>query len=252
MSDGARLYHELASWWPLLSSPSEYLEEATFFRELLASACARPPRTLLELGSGGGSNAFHLKQHFELTLVDRAPGMLEVSRALNPECEHALGDMREVRLGRVFDGVFIHDAIDYLTSEAELRAAFDTAFVHCRPGGALLVAPDHVRETFEPSTCHGGHDAADGRGARYLEWSFDPDPADDTCVTDYAYLLRERDGSVRVVHERHLHGLFSRDTWLRLLREAGFEPRVVEDPTEGAEGRELFVARRPARDGAGV
>jgi trans-aconitate methyltransferase len=245
MSDGARLYHELASWWPLLSAPSEYLEEATFFRELLVSACATPPRTLLELGSGGGSNAFHLKQHFELTLVDRAPGMLEVSRALNPECEHAVGDMRDVRLGRVFDGVFIHDAIDYMTSEAELRAVFDTAFVHCRSGGALLVAPDHVCETFEPATSHGGHDAADGRGARYLEWTFDPDPSDDTCVTDYAYLLRERDGFVRVVHERHLHGLFSRDTWLRLLREAGFEPRVVEDPTEGAEGRTLFVARRP-------
>jgi len=44
-----------------------------------------------------------------------------------------------------------------------------------------------------------------------------------------------------VEHDRHLHGLFSRDTWLQLLREAGFaEPRVVRDSYE----RDLFVARR--------
>jgi hypothetical protein len=172
--------------------------------------------------------------------------MLEVSRALNPECEHALGDMRSVRLGRVFDAVFIHDAIDYMTSERDLRAAFETAFVHCRPGGALLVVPDHVREGFEPSTSHGGHDAPDGRGLRYLEWTFDPDPQDSLVVTEYSYLLRESDGSVRVERDRHVTGLFSRETWLHLLREAGFEARAVEGPDESAEGRTLFAARREA------
>lgn len=241
-----RLYRELAAWWPLLSPPAEYLEEASFYRDALEAACEPPPRTVLELGSGGGSNAFHLKTRFALTLVDLAPGMLDVSRALNPECEHALGDMRSVRLGRVFDAVFIHDAIDYMTSERDLRAAFETAFVHCRPGGALLVVPDHVRESFEPSTSHGGHDAPDGRGLRYLEWTFDPDPQDSLVVTDYAYVLRERDGSVRVEHDRHVTGLFARETWLRLLREAGFEARAVEGPTEASEARTLFAARREA------
>ena len=244
MSDEPRLYRELAAWWPLLSPPEEYREEATFYRELLEAACAEPPQTLLELGSGGGSNASHLKRRFALTLVDRSPGMLEVSRALNPECEHALGDMRSVRLGRVFDCVFIHDAIDYMTSEAELRAAFDTAFVHCRPGGALLVVPDHVRERFEPSTGHGGSDARDGRGLRYLEWTFDPDPNDCHVVTDYAYLLRDRDGSVAVEHDRHVSGLFPRETWLRLLAEAGFAAHRVENPTDEVTSAELFVGRR--------
>jgi SAM-dependent methyltransferase len=242
---GPRLYRELAAWWPLLSPPQGYFEEATFYRRLLEAACTPPPQSLLELGSGGGHNASHLKARFALTLVDRSPEMLAVSRALNPECEHVVGDMRSVRLGRLFDAVFIHDAIDYLTTEAELGAAFATAFAHCRPGGALLVVPDHVRERFEPRAEHGGHDAPDGRGMRYLAWSFDPDPDDTLVVTEFAYLLRERDGSVRVEHDRHVTGLFPRDTWLRLLREAGFAPSVVEDPTQDAEGREVFVGRKP-------
>ena len=77
--------------------------------------------------------------------------MLELSRGLNPGCEHLLGDMRTLRLGRTFDAVLIHDAVMYMTSEADLRAALETAFVHLRPGGAAVVAPDCVRETFRPS-----------------------------------------------------------------------------------------------------
>ena len=69
------------------------------------------PGTLLELGSGGGNNASHLKARFNCTLTDISPDMLALSRTLNPECEHLEGDMRTLRLGRTFDVVFIHDAI---------------------------------------------------------------------------------------------------------------------------------------------
>ena len=53
---------------------------------------------------------------------------------------------------------------------------------------------------------------------------------------------------VRVVHDRHYDGLFSRADWLRWITEAGFEPRVV--PFEHSElepgSHEVYVARRPA------
>jgi SAM-dependent methyltransferase len=179
------------------------------------------------------------------TLVDLSPGMLEVSRALNPECEHVQGDMRTVRLGREFDCVFIHDAIVYMTTEADLRRALETAFAHCRPGGAAIFAPDHVRETFSASTDHGGHDGG-GRGLRYLEWTWDPDPGDTTYTVDYAYLLRSSDGSVHVEHDRHIEGLFSRADWLRLLALVGFDARVVPfDHSELEPGKhEVFVATK--------
>jgi SAM-dependent methyltransferase len=249
-----KMYGEIAAWWPLLSAPEDYEEEAAFYAQSLAEACDAPPRTVLELGSGGGNNASHLKARFAMTLVDPAPGMLDVSRALNPECEHVRGDMRTVRLGREFDGVFVHDAVCYMTTEADLRQAMETAYVHCRPGGAALFAPDHVRENFAPSTESGGHDGPDGRGMRYLMWTWDPDPADSTYTTDCAYLLREADGSVRAVQDRHVDGLFSRADWLRLLAEAGFEPRVVSfDHTEVDYTIEVFVGRRPVADpGTGV
>jgi SAM-dependent methyltransferase len=238
-----KLYSELSSWYHLLSSPSDYGEEAEFVRSLLGGACSNPPVTVLELGSGGGNNASHLKAHFKLTLADLSEGMLDVSRRLNPECEHICGDMRTLRLNRLFNAVFIHDAIMYMVTENDLRAAMETAFVHCKPGGAGLFMPDVIRETFVSLTTHGGHDSqsGDGRAIRYIEWTFDPDPTDSTYTIDFAYLLREKNVPVRVVHDTHVFGIFPRETWLGLLEETGFVPRAVADPW----GREVFICTKP-------
>lgn len=248
--DAPRLYADLAAWWPLLSAPEEYAEEADLYRRILEEACDAPPATVVELGSGGGNNASHLKRHVSMTLVDRSPGMLAVSRALNPECEHVEGDMRSIRLGRTFDAVFVHDAVAYLTSEEDLRATFETASVHCRPGGAALFVPDHVRETFATLTSHGGHDAPD-RGFRYLQWTWDPDPSDTEYLMDFAYLLRHPNGEVTVEGDRHRCGLFSRSDWLRWLEDAGFEPEVRVADADLQEGSEVFVGRRGADPGSG-
>jgi SAM-dependent methyltransferase len=241
-----KLYDQLSSWWPLLSPPAEYAEEAEFYAGNLLATGSQPARTLLELGSGGGNNASYLKKQFTMTLVDRSPGMLALSCALNPECEHVQGDMRTVRLGRQFDRVFIHDAVAYMTTLSDLRKTIESAFAHCRPGGAALFAPDHVRENFRSGTDHGGSDG-EHRGLRYLEWTWDPNPADSTYIVDYAYMLRESDGAIRVEHDRHIEGLFVRSEWLQLLTDAGFQPRNMPfDHSELEPGSyEIFIGVKP-------
>jgi hypothetical protein len=44
-----RMYDELADWWPLLSAPEEYADEASLFNRLLRAAGSPPQTTLLEL-----------------------------------------------------------------------------------------------------------------------------------------------------------------------------------------------------------
>lgn len=236
-----RLYGPLADWWPVLSDPADYEEEAGIFRAALDEASGGTVRTVLELGSGGGNNASWLKKHYAMTLVEPSLGMREVSRALNPECRHAPGDMRDVRLDESFDAVFIHDAISYMTTEADLKAALRTAHAHCRPGGVALFVPDDTKETFRPGTKRGGHDRGD-RSLRYLEWKFDPDPADTEFRCVFAFLLREGNGPVRCERDEHALGLFPRDTWLRLLGETGFAPVSRPYPHSDFDtARELFL-----------
>jgi hypothetical protein len=165
--------------------------------------------------------------------------MLSVCRQVNPECEHILGDMTSLRLGRQFDRVLIHDAIMYATEPNAVRAALATAAVHCRAGGLVIVVPDCVRETFEPATECGGKDGVDGRGLRYLEWTFDPDPSDCTCEAVFAFLLR--DGArLTVEMDRHLFGCFPRADWLAWFDEAALDARIHNDPWN----RDVFVARK--------
>jgi SAM-dependent methyltransferase len=237
-----RLYADLAAWWPLISPLEEYEEEAAFFLELLGNGPAGERRTLLELGAGGGSLAHHLARAFDLTLSDVSPDMVAVSRATNPQAPHVVGDMRSLRLPKRFDVVLIHDAIMYATTPADVRATLATAAHHCRAGGTVVVAPDCLRETFAPETDTGGGDAPDGRGARYLEWTIDPDPEDDVYETLYALVLREANGAARVELDRHVEGMFALDRWLSWFAEAGLPARTVRDRW----GRDVFVATASA------
>lgn len=148
--------------------------------------------------------------------------------------------MRMVRLDRLFDAVFVHDAIMYMTTEDELRSAIKTAYVHCRPGGAALFVPDFVRETFSPSTRHGGHNG-DGRALGYLEWTFAPGADNRSYVVAFVYLMRDQDQQIRVQNEEHQFGLFGRDEWHQLLTEVGFESALLIDPYD----REVFIGHKP-------
>lgn len=221
-----QLYQELAPWWQQFSPTHEYQEEAAFFKTLLA-----PARTVLELGCGGGNVAFWLKGDFQLTLTDLSEPMLANSRRQNPECEHLQGDMRTLDLGRTFDAVLIHDAIMYMLTVADLRLAIETAKRHSK---RIVIAPDHLLETFEPGTECGGEG-----DIRWLEWTHDR--AGTTVAVDYVLALREGD-ALRTVVDRQQVGVFGRDTWIELLSEGGYTVAVVPDPSGDGRRLEVFLA----------
>ncbi|MBO0832229.1 MAG: class I SAM-dependent methyltransferase [Actinobacteria bacterium] len=243
-----RLYRELAEWWPLISPASEYAEDAVAIEQEFAAGDL-PVRTLLDLGSGGGHVALHLKHDRSVTLVDLSADMLSVSRQLNPDCEHVQGDMRAIRLGRTFDAVLVHDAIDYVTCQDDLALVISTAFAHCRPGGLAVFMPDHTAETFRPGTGAGGGNDGAGRQASFTERTTDPDAGDDWILAEYEFTLTEPDGRVRVVPERHRLGSFSRVTWLALLTQAGFGAAARPLAGHGRQRRVMFTGRRARLSG---
>jgi len=239
-----KMYGPLARWWHLLSPPSHYRTESVIYRDIILKHNPAA-RTVLELGCGGGNNASHLKQWFTMTLTDISGNMLDNSRKINPECEHIRGDMRDIRLKRLFDVVFINDAIGYMTTHEDLVKTMTTAFVHCNHDGCLLIVPDFFKETFKQATNHGGSD--DGQiGMRYLEWVHDPNPDDNIFICDFAFLLREDDGSVSVDYDRHILGLFTKDEWLGILRRTGFDAEIIHAPynEEGIEEIQIIFARK--------
>lgn len=237
------LYSDLVPWYDLLDPARDHAEEADVFTAAFERAISPSPVTLLELGAGAGNNGLHLKARFRCTLSDVSDAMLGLSRAQNPECEHVLADMRTLRLGRAFDAVLVHDAICYMTSEAELRAAMLTAWEHLRPGGAAIFAPDCFPETFADASELHGEDDGD-RSLRCLAWIWDPDPTDDTYSVEYSFLLR-KGAEMASAHDTHVEGLFPRATWERLLADVGFAVEALPRPIGDGAYDSVFLARRP-------
>jgi SAM-dependent methyltransferase len=237
------MYTTLARWWPLISPPEDYEEEAGLYAKAIEKTALRPVRQVLELGSGGGNNASHLKRRYRMTLVDLSPDMLAQSRGLNPECEHVEADMRTVRLDRDFDAVFLHDAVMYMATEEDLAAAIETAAVHARPGGVALFVPDDTAETFRPKVDSFGHDG-DGRSIRYTQVEHEPEGT--AFRVTFTYTMRE-EGDELVEEEDHIFGLFPRDTWLELIARAGLEaialPYSHSTFRAEASDHEMFAGR---------
>jgi len=237
-----RLYAGLALWWPLFSRPEDYAEEAAWILGALTEVLGHEPGHILELGAGGGNVASHLVQSVSMTLSDVSGTMIEVSRRLIPDTEHVEADMRNLRLGKTFDAVLIHDAIMYMTTARDLVAALTTARVHLAPEGAVIVLPDYVAETYEPRVQSGGHDAGDGsaRALRYTAWAQPAKSGATAHDLDFAIMLRVADGTVEVFHDRHRLGVFPRAAWREAFNGAGFAPtNTRQDPWH----REVFIAR---------
>ena len=136
----------------------------------------------------------------------------------------------------------VEEAADLLPTLMQAADATPKTLLELGSGGGVVIVPDYVRETFQSESSVHGEDGADGRGLRYLEWKWDPDPNDTTFEVAYVFVMRESDDSMRVEVDRHREGLFPRDAWLAWLNDAGFTVTGRLDPWN----RGVFSGRRRA------
>jgi len=241
-----RLYADLAWLWPHLSPPHDYEAEANTLRrrlrKRLGPAGPGVRRTLVEFGAGGGHTLYHLREDYECVAVDLSAPMLTNCGMLNPDVRCEQGDMRTVRLGERFDAVLLHDAVDYMLSEDDLRRTLNTVKVHLKPGGIAFIAPTYTAETFTDRHCETDQHEHGPLTVSFLSYIHDPEPADTTFEMVLVYVIDEA-GDVQVVEDRHNCGLFSEATWTRLIDEAGLNVETVTDDTGGNDvPYRLFIA----------
>lgn len=241
MNAQERMYSDLAWTWPVISPKEEYVDEAETFYRLLADNASIDMKEVLHLGCGGGHIDYTLKNHVGLTGVDLSASMLAVARELNPEVEYLLGDMRSIRLDRLFDGVFVADSIDYMLTEQDLSQVFETAYAHLKPGGIFCTYSESTPGHFEQNGIFASTHSRPGLEITLIENTYDPDPLDTAYEMTYIYLIW-REGRLTIETDHHLVGIFPPDTWLRLLEQTGFS---VQSGQFGEEQIPLFIGRKP-------
>ena len=89
--------------------------------------------------------------------------------------------------------------------------------------------------------------APDGRGVRFVHWTWDPDPADTSIRTEYAFVLRDPAGAVRVVQRDPPHRACSGATTGSPSSPTRASPhgRSRRRPREDRAPRVFFAGARP-------
>lgn len=241
-----RLYNDLAWTWHIISKPEDYVEEGEDFINKIKEHAKIEVREILNLGCGGGNLDWVLKHAFKVTGVDISNSMLANARRINPENEYHQGDMRSVRLGRTFDAVVIHDAVNYMLTPADLKAAFETAYIHLKPGGVMITYAEVWKENFKQNRVRYQTEVKDNIEITFIENYYDPDPDDTFYESTFIYLIR-KNGILRIETDLHYCGVFPLELWPNTLKEIGFE--VIEtrfDHSEFAEGEDypMFIGIR--------
>jgi len=95
--------------------------------------------SVLDIGCGSGEPiARHLiEKGYALTGVDAAPTMIDLCRSRFPSATWLVADMRELALGRSFDGLLAWDSLFHLRAEDQ-RAMFPIFGVHAAASAALM------------------------------------------------------------------------------------------------------------------
>ena len=211
-------YNDLAWTEDWLTNPAEYEDEVMAYVDLIKRTAAEPPSILLHLGSGAGGHDRIFKRHFTVTGVDLSLGMLNKARAAHPDIEYIEGDMRTLRLNRQFDAVVIPDSIDYMASLDDLRRAIQTAVMHLKTGGVLLVVAK-TEETFQNNNfAYTGE--KDGIHVTLLENNYINPFRPNTYEATFVYLIRQQ-GELTIRTDHQVLGLFSQATWDQVFNNAG-------------------------------
>ena len=211
-------YNELAWTEDLLADPAEYEHEVKIYVDLIKSTAEVPPKTLLHLGSGAGGHDHIFKRDFAVTGVDLSVGMLNKARSEHPDIEYLEDDMRTLRLNRLFDVVAIPDSIDYMASPEDLRQTIQTAVMHLRIGGVLLIVVK-IKETFQNNNfAYTGEKG--GLHVTVFENNFINPLQPNSYEATLVYLIRHK-GELTIQTDHHILGLFPKAFWDQLFKEAG-------------------------------
>ena len=99
---------------------------------------------VLDLGCGSGEPVarYLIEQGRRLTGVDASPGAIALCRERFPDHDWIVADMRDLDLGRVFDGLIAWHSSFHLT-RSDQRALFAVLARHVAPGGVLMFTSGH-------------------------------------------------------------------------------------------------------------
>ena len=232
-------YRGFAAVYDLLMDDFDYPAWAAYYLALLHRAGVEP-RALCDCACGTGSLAVEFaRAGLRVTGVDLSPEMLEEAaqkaRRMGTQIQFVRQDMAKLRLPKPVDAIVCGcDGVNYLITDAQVRAFFRAAHAALRPGGALafdISSPHKLRNELGNAFFGEERDEAAYLWQNALEG--------DIVTMDLTFFLREPDGRDRRAAETHRPRAHAPERLTHMLEECGFERiEIFGDQSFDAPGPE--------------
>lgn len=244
-------YESLAGRYDALTKDVDHQKWADYLEHHIKSAQV-PVETVLDLACGTGTmTCIFAERGYEMIGVDLSAEMLSqaMEKGFNVDGQAPMflnQPMEELDLYGTIDAcICCLDSVNYVTSPADLRRAFQRVHLFMMPGGVFIF------DINSPGKLKGidGGTFIDETEDTYCVWRADYDKDTRICTYGMDLFFHTKDGQWSREGELHEEYAYEPEELITFLREAGFKDIAqfgelsMEQPKEN-EQRIFFVARK--------
>jgi ubiquinone/menaquinone biosynthesis C-methylase UbiE len=231
------MYKELAKYYDLIYSWKDYRKETDKIKNLIKNYKKSDGNKLLDVACGTGKHLEYLKEEFNCTGIDLNEDMINIAEQNISDVDFKTADMMSFDLNDEFDIITcLFSSIGYVKTYDNLEKTIMNFKNHLKVGGVVIVEPFFTKSGYMvglPSMTT--YDGEDIKIARLNTTALE----NDLSVMEMHYLILERDKDVKYFIDRHEVGLFEIDTFLEIMKNAGFKAKFLKDGL--MKGRGLYI-----------
>jgi SAM-dependent methyltransferase len=233
-------YRELAKYYDFIYQFRDYRKEVRVLKDIIRRNKRIQGTSLLDVGCGTGKHIQELRDEFDCTGIDYSEAMLEQARRNASGIEFRQADMEDFDLGREFDVILcLGSGIGYVRTYPRLARTLRNFAGHLHAGGVAIIEPWFSKPAWKKGSVHVRTCESDDLKIARVGFS---DLRGSDSVYDERIVVAEKGKGISYYRDRQVMGLFDREEFLRLMREAGFRPRYLKKSL--APGRGLYVGVR--------
>ena len=242
VAGGILQYGELAKYYDLLYSWKDYDRESRIVAGLIRRYRASQGNSLLDVGCGTGKHIQRLAARFDCVGLDASEEMLAQAKRNAKGVEFVRGDMVDFDLGRKFDVVLcLFSSIGYVRTYPRLARTLRNFERHLKDGGVVIIEPWLTRSTMKDGYVHVLVQGDDDLKVVRVDITR---IRGDLSVLDERIVVAEHAKGIATYKDRMVMGLFEKDEFLKLMRQAGLRATYLKKSL--APGRGLYVGTKPS------
>jgi SAM-dependent methyltransferase len=235
------LYDKEAQYYDLLYHDLDYPGSAAQLRDLLRGQLGvSDGATLLEAACGTAKFLNPLAAWYQVAGFDNSAEQIAVARTNFPHLNLWVDNMADFIVEKPYDVLCcLFSSIGYLVPEENLARGFKAFRGALKPGGSLVIQPWFKPAAYQDgmpglTTYDGDHIKISRQAVSRIEGGH--------AVLNFHFLVTVEGQEPVYFTNRHVLGLYSPETTLRLLDEAGFDMNYTEEGPLASRG--LYFGKR--------